>query len=73
MRLMSRHEAAASLRISLRTLDRLVAAGALPVVRLGRRVVIREDDLENLVERRRVRHDATPKGADADAVVSETA
>jgi len=47
---LTRIEAAQRLRVSLRTLDRLLAEGCLPRVRLGRRVVVLEGDLEALLK-----------------------
>jgi len=44
----TREEAAAFLRLSARTLDKLIASGTIPAVRLGRRVLIRHAVLENL-------------------------
>jgi excisionase family DNA binding protein len=43
-------EAAETLRISPRTLQRLIGTG-LPTVRIGRRTLIRLDDLQRLVTR----------------------
>jgi excisionase family DNA binding protein len=46
---MSKAEAARMLGISLRTVDRLIAAKHLPVRRLGRRVLIPRNGLQNLL------------------------
>jgi excisionase family DNA binding protein len=47
-------EAAEALRISDRTVFRWVERGELPVVRLGRRVLLREQDLAAYVDARTV-------------------
>ena len=52
-RLLGRAEVAAQLGISRQTLDRLVKAGALPVVRLDRRRRFLPEDVETLVQSRR--------------------
>ena len=44
----TRAEAAALLRLSNRSLDKLIAAGEVPAFRLGRRVLIRRAELEAL-------------------------
>jgi len=44
----TRDEAAAILRLNPKTLDKLIARGEVPAVRLGRRVLIRRSELENL-------------------------
>jgi excisionase family DNA binding protein len=46
---MSKLEAARMLGVSLRTVDRLIALKHLPVRRLGRRVVIPRNGLQNLL------------------------
>jgi excisionase family DNA binding protein len=52
-RLLGRAEVAAQLGISRQTLDRLVKAGALPVVRLDRRRRFLPEDVEAFVQSRR--------------------
>jgi excisionase family DNA binding protein len=52
-RLLGRSEVAERLGISRQTLDRLVRAGALPVVRLDRRRRFLPEDVEALVQSRR--------------------
>ena len=49
--LYDRHQAAARLAISLRTLDQLLADGALACVRIGRAVRFRPSTLESFVEK----------------------
>jgi excisionase family DNA binding protein len=44
-------EAAEALRISLRKMEDLVASGAVPTFRIGRRRLIRRSDLEAFVDR----------------------
>lgn len=51
--LMSYAEAAGRLRVSPRTVRRLVASGELPAVYLGRRALIRPGDVEALAGARR--------------------
>lgn len=51
--LMDYHEAGARLRVSARSIRRLVAAGELPAVRLGRRVLLRRGDVDALAGARR--------------------
>jgi excisionase family DNA binding protein len=46
---MSKSEAARMLGVSVRTVDRLIALKHLPVRRLGRRVVIPRNGLQNLL------------------------
>ena len=46
---LSKHEAALFLRVSLRTIDRLIALKELQVRRLGRRVLIPRASLENFL------------------------
>lgn len=48
--LLTKREAAAALRVSVRTLERLVVSGALPVVHMGRVSRVRRTDLENYIE-----------------------
>lgn len=45
--LLDRHTAAEILSISVRTLDKLIAANKLPVCRIGRRVLLSKEDLED--------------------------
>jgi excisionase family DNA binding protein len=49
--LLTRSEAAATLSISIRTLDALLARGELPTRRLGRRRLIARTDLERFIKR----------------------
>ncbi len=49
---LSKQEAADLLGVSLRTIDRLIALKELPIRRLGRRVLIPRNSVENLL-----RHD----------------
>ena len=48
---LSREQAAELLVISLSALDRLIATGQLPVLRIGRRVVITTLELDRFVDR----------------------
>lgn len=52
-RCLSRRQAATYLGISCRTLDRLVAVGDLPCVRIGRKVLLDRADLDGLCERQK--------------------
>jgi len=45
----SRREAADALRVSLRMLDHLLAVGKLRGTRIGRRIVIPRDEVEQLL------------------------
>jgi excisionase family DNA binding protein len=45
----TRREAADSLRVSLRTLDALLASQRIQATRIGRRVLIRRSELERLL------------------------
>ena len=47
----TRREAAEALRISLRTLDTLLAQGKLRGRRIGRRVLVPQSELEKLLRR----------------------
>jgi excisionase family DNA binding protein len=49
--LLSKADAAQALGISLRTVDNLLAARELPARRIGRRVLIRRNDLEQFARR----------------------
>ena len=51
--LLSRSDAAAALGISTDTLQRLIKKGELEVVRIGRSVLVPQDDIKALIERRR--------------------
>jgi excisionase family DNA binding protein len=55
---LSKQEAADLLSVSVRTIDRLIALKELPVRRLGRRVLIPRNAIENLL-----RHDHPTQGA----------
>lgn len=50
----SREEAAEYLGVSVSTLDRLIDQGELPVLRIGRRVLLRESVLERYCQRKTV-------------------
>ena len=52
--LMSVQEAAESLAVSVRWLRGQIGEGALPVVRFGRRVLVRPEDRDAFVEERRL-------------------
>ena len=58
--LLTRDEACRRLRISRATLWRLGERGALPVVRVGARVLYREQDLELFIERSLTRKGGRP-------------
>jgi excisionase family DNA binding protein len=58
--LMSRVDAAAALSISTDTLRRLISAGELGVVRIGRSVLVPQEDVLALIERRRA-HPRRPR------------
>nr|CRY94215.1 hypothetical protein [uncultured prokaryote] len=45
---MTRHEAREYLKIDLRTLDKLIREGRVPVAYVGRHIRIRRDDLHDL-------------------------
>lgn len=51
--LVSRDEARQYLRVSLATMDRLIAHEVLPVIRVGRRVLLRRDDLDEFIKEQR--------------------
>ena len=53
--LLTRREAAESLRQSVRMIDMLIASGELPAVRIGRSVRIRPSSLDYFVEARESR------------------
>lgn len=46
--IMTRHEARDYLKIDLRTLDKLIREGRVPVAYVGRHIRIRRDDLHDL-------------------------
>ena len=52
--LVSMTQAAQELSVSIHGLRRWVAERKIPVVRLGRRVLIKREDLDRLVEKNRV-------------------
>ena len=47
--LLTRDEAAARLRVSLRTLERLMASGQIRVVKIGRRTLIKGTEVDAYV------------------------
>lgn len=49
LELLTRQEAAELLRVNVKTVDRLRAAGRMRVVKLGKRVLIDRAELERLV------------------------
>lgn len=49
--LLTLQEGAAQLRLSVHTLRAWVFQKRIPFVRLGRRVLLRREDLENLIEK----------------------
>ena len=53
MTLLSRTETAEMLRVSKRTLDRLVRDGQLPAVYVARRPTFLEEDVKTLIRRKR--------------------
>jgi len=53
IQLLTLHEAAETLRLSPRTLQRLIRIGELPVIRIGGRTLVRPDDLDALIVRSR--------------------
>ena len=56
--LLTRREAAVSLKVSLSTLVRLIDRGELPALHIGARVLIRVADVDAFVERRAAAEDA---------------
>ena len=48
--LLNRAAVAATLAVSIRTVDTLIANGSLKVVRLGKSVRVRQEDIEALLE-----------------------
>lgn len=61
--LLDRHEAAKLLSIGLRTLDRLMADGEIPVVRIGTAARIRPSAIERFCEARESRLDSKRRAA----------
>jgi excisionase family DNA binding protein len=59
-RLYSRKEAIQRLNCSLSTLERLIRQGEIPVVRMGRKILIRESALQRWIEA----HEYLQKGSD---------
>jgi len=68
--LLTRKEASIDLRISERMIDKLIAEGILPTIRIGRRVLIRRNDLVKLAGssyvklKRRIFVDRAKSGSD---------
>jgi excisionase family DNA binding protein len=60
--LLTRPEAAEALRQSARTIDYLIAAGELPAVRIGRRVMVRQQAIAKFIEAREGRVKMLRKG-----------
>ena len=60
--LLTRPEAAEVLRQSTRTTDYLIANGELPAVRIGRRVMVRQQALAQFIEARESRVKMLKKG-----------
>ena len=54
-KLLKRKEAAERLRQSVRNIDKLIVAGELPAVRIGRSVLVRESAIEHFIEARESR------------------
>lgn len=48
--LLNRAAVAAALAVSIRTVDNLISNGSLKVVRLGKSVRVRQEDIEALLE-----------------------
>lgn len=61
--LLKRPEAAERLRQSTRNVDKLIASGELPAVRIGRSVLVRESAIEYFIEARESRVNRKKKGA----------
>jgi len=57
-RLLSYREASAYLGISVSNLKRLIKRGELPVIKVGRRTLLDIYDLDEYIEKRRVRYEA---------------
>ena len=60
--LLTRPEAAEALRQSTRTTDNLIANGELPAVRIGRRVMVRQEAIAKFIEARESRVKVLKKG-----------
>jgi len=60
-RVFGRKEAASYLGVSPSMLDKLVAQGILPRIKLGRRVIFKVEDLEGLLEMHRERRKGRAK------------
>jgi excisionase family DNA binding protein len=61
-RLLNKQEVCERLRCSLPTLDRMIRRGELPVVRVGRRVLLRESTVNEWIRS----HEHGPKGQGSD-------
>jgi len=57
--LYSRKEAAAILSLGVRTLDELILSGAIPVVHIGRRVLVVREALLRFVDKGQSRSDSS--------------
>lgn len=53
--LLKRNEAAERLRQSVRNIDKLIASGKLPSIRIGRSVLVRESAIEDFIEAHELR------------------
>jgi excisionase family DNA binding protein len=62
-RLLTRNEVCEQLRCSMPTLDRMIKRGELPVVRVGRRVLLRESTVNEWI---RSHEHGPPKGQESD-------
>lgn len=60
--LLTRQRGAATLGVSLRTVDELIASGDIPVVRIGKSVRFRPEALENFIDARETRINPRKKG-----------
>jgi excisionase family DNA binding protein len=58
--LLTRDEAAAALKLCTRTVDKLIRNGELPVVRIGRRVLVSVSAIEAWISRQEAANSATP-------------
>jgi excisionase family DNA binding protein len=61
--LLTLREAEAALRLGPSMVGKLTTRGELPVVRLGRRVLVRRTDLDEFILSHRHGDDSTPKEA----------
>jgi excisionase family DNA binding protein len=52
-KLLSREAVARTLSLSVRSVERLIGSGQLPTVRLGRRVLVSQSDLERFIAARK--------------------